>query len=547
MRIPDPYENKRIVSSPSKPVVSQNTGIISQAAGDLASELKQIADRRTEYQVAQARAALLTGQAQREEALATDRDYEDLPERYETDVREQLQSAAEQIKDRRARNAFIELEGEGRVQEGLSRARSRAFEVEADIGRNQTNESLNALNKAGINGPDPQDAIDTVDDILVGAVEAGYYDAEQAGNMGRAWRDQFAIDKIASMPPQRRLEALNQPWAENLPASTRARLLEQAEADQREVAAVMAVDDLIDRGLSRSEGRRELRKIEDVDLRKDAEGRFDYELRQREAEETDAQTDIIERRHMDIRSGKLRVSDLPRDEVEALTASQVSGLQSLEAGAFSAAVRTDRTALAQVYDLIDAGDMGVARRFVLENADRFSDGDFEQYLGKTASDNPNAIESIRSTNQMLGQIVTDAGITNKDKAAAAKGEIYAQVDAWQMGFQREQGREPSDAELQEKARELSTEFILTQSDWNPFTGARKGRLYEGLSINDVPDDHLNAVLSALGTGETVRIEQADVREIYGAVMSQFEAAGVSDPSPEEIRNGVEYMRQQNAD
>ena len=100
--------------------------------------------------------------------------------------------------------------------------------------------------------------------------------------------------------------------------SQRERLNDVIHGKSIEAEAVGIADGLIERGLTREQARDELRGIDNIELRKQAENRFDYEVAQRAREEADTQEAVLDEYHLSVRSGEVRVSDIPVAELSKL-------------------------------------------------------------------------------------------------------------------------------------------------------------------------------------------------------------------------------------
>jgi len=540
MRLPDSEDIQRLIPDGTAPVARASDVSVGSGLQALGRGLNQIADRRASFEVASARSAFLSSKVEQDNAFDNDADYATIPERYEIGVREARDLAAEGITNPRARALFLE-QTEPNIQAGIEAAQAKAFNIEADQGRAEINERLNQLNSAGLSG-DPMDALTTMEDLLAGGLEAGYYSAEDAGRLDRAWRDKFATNRVMMLEPSRRLEALEQPWAANLPAEMRIELMAAAREDARRETAVDTLDDMLARGLSMTEMDREIRAIDDLDLRREVEARRDYEVRQRTAREAETADAIYEEWGDRIRFGQASVLDIPREQRRALKQSHLDALQSLERSS-SGAIESDRGVIASFYELLGSGKVIEARDFVYDHAHELDHGDFKSFLAKTASAMGDGgrldIESARTLNQSINSVIDRAGIKDDD----AQGELLRKYDqSFFQPFQEQNGREPTDQERDEAVENLAREFRITRPGyWNDASGSA----YEIEELGFIPERHIQAVLAGFGSeGERAVVSEERLESTYTTAMAYFRLNGVHNPSDEDLSAMIRSMRGQ---
>lgn len=540
MKLPDNTSLQRVIpDGTSAPVRGANISLGGDTA-ELGAGLQQVTDRRAAFDSAKAKAAFLKAKTIQDNAFDQDRDYETIPERYEQTVREAMEESAKGIRSSRARAMFLE-ENDVLIQSGIERMQAKAFEVEKDEARSSVNEQLNDLNAVGLQG-DPFAAIETMQSLLSGGVEAGYYSAEDAGKVDRAWRDTFAANKVASMPADKRIEALSQPWAANLPPSVRMRLTDEAEADARRDRAVEIVDGYMAQGMDLGVMRREIRQIEDRKLREEVEARRDYEFRQREDAKVEDQDQVFEKYGMAVRTGEMRVSDIPRDALDFLDQAQIDALERIEVNKRkSVEIDTDRGVYAGFYELLSKEDFTGARKYLYNNADRVGD-DFDTLLSKAAKPNPdedpNAVNSARTLTQATAQALRNVGMSKPSEED--KGEILIAYDRRYKDYQRaNDGLEPDDAWRDQTLEELATRLRIDRPGW--FNDRTRSR-YEYEKIGTIPPQYSQAVVAAFG--DETRMEQADAEAYFGAAMAYLSEQGFNEPSDLAVTDMIKYLREQ---
>ena len=236
MRLPDSRNIQRVVPTAGGRIVTDDSTIqIGSAVRGVGAAMADESERRANFQISKARTAFLKAQADQDKQFEEDRDYEDMDTRYEEGLRKSLGEIGKGIKNERARTLFTE-QMEGQVLNGVERTRGRARGIERDVERANVSENLNILNETALNAADPSAAIAEVGNLLEGAVEAGYYTAQEAASIDRGWRDRQAATRISMMEPQAALDALEAPWAENLPTELRFDLTTKAEATLAQMA-----------------------------------------------------------------------------------------------------------------------------------------------------------------------------------------------------------------------------------------------------------------------------------------------------------------------
>ncbi len=544
MRIPDAKGVARSVPAAQTQVTrSDPYSEIGGALQGLGQELGREVDERASYQAAQARTAFIKERIEQDSAFEEDREYADLPDRYEQSIRQRLSKVSETIANPRARQLFVD-EQEVRIAEGRARQQSRAIEIERDTERANVSDSLNALNEAGLNAEDPREMLGEVGSLLESAVEAGYYTAEEAGRTERAWKDTFASNKISTMEPDLRLEALEQPWAENIPTMVREKLREEAIRDSRATRAIESSEQF----WSETDGDynaalKLAAKIKDADDRLAVEGRLTtMRTRQAQVEREQNQGNVTSAWEVLEQGGGLEdVDSGVWANLDPQTRIQMRSWISAQAraAASGASRATDLSAYNDVYSFLDTDDATSALSYLNANYDKFSESDYRSLRSKISGtfEDPGLIESSRSLTQSVGSAIDRAGL----KGDETKGELLLEYDRLQQDYQRENGEEPSDQWRDEAIEKLAAKFKITKSGWfNDKTSAA----YEVDEISLVPQRHTQAVLGAFGdVGDITKISEDKLGRSYSMAMAYFRMNGVNNPSDEAI---TEMIRAQQA-
>ena len=447
MKLPD-AQNIETAAPGAGPQATQVASIapVGGAITRIGEALVERADRRAAYQLSRAKTDFLRRKLQLENKFDGDRDWKTLPKRYEDGLREHLNSSAKMIDNEAARSAFIN-KLDLSVMQGVEAQKEFAFGIERDEAIANLNEDLIGLEEAGLVG-DHEQAISTASDYLAGMVEAGYMDAAKAGATERAWKDRFAANKINLMPARQRLEALEQPFGQNLPMAMRETIRKDAEAELVEEEAIEFVDGLMD--LSPSQARTQLRGIQDKELRLEAEQRYKREWAFQKQVEQDADDQLFDQYAMPVVMGEMKVDEIPRSILEGMGPQMVRQLQSWEVG--EGKTETYPEFYFEFNEAMSGGDVRGARQLVRDyyEVGQISRADLEQYLRLSTEDEAGEIpaaKSIFSTQQQINRAATQAGLEDKEDI----GTLMGSMNEWEMQFQEREQREPTDRERQEES------------------------------------------------------------------------------------------------
>ena len=551
MRLPDSEDIQRLIPDGTAPVARAGDVSVGSGLQALGGGLNQIADRRASFEVASARSDFLARKVEQDNAYDQDTDFATIPDRYETGVREARDRAAETITNPRARALFME-QTEPSIQAGVEQAQARAFQIEADQGRAKINEQLNALNSAGLSG-DPMQALTTMEDLLAGGLEAGYYSAEDAGRLDRAWRDKFATNRVMMLEPSKRLEALQQPWAANLPAEVRIELVDAAREDARRETAVDTLDDMLARGLSMTEMDREIRAIDDLDLRREVEARRDYELDQRTAREAETADVIYEEWGDKIRFGQATVLDIPRDQRRTLTQSHLNALEKLEDAARGAGERDELAAFvaySEVSSLIEQNKPDEALSLLMESVDKVAPAQLRTLRDRIGSIREEGgeleLDVLRGRTQIIDHGLRSAGLAGSDGRIdpVMRSAIDAELDRRARTYQRVNGVDSVPEEwVETTAEELTREIVLSRDniDWWPGDNTRVvPRGAPAFRGEAIPPKHQAAVVA--GFPGVKELSEFDAETYYAAAIQSLADRGYADPTPGQVTMVIQILR-----
>jgi len=462
MRIPTSVNLNRRIPNGATGVDTSNSDL---GLGQVAGLVNNIHERRTAYASANAQATFLKAKLEHDNGFDQDEDYGTIEDRYTQGLTGALEDAALGINDRRARAEFVRS-NQLRLEEGRHRIKKLAYGKERDSNRASIDEQLEGLRDVGVNG-NIEDAYQAGSDILDNAAGLGYYSQEEAGDVRRAFRDKLAVSRLESLSADEQLSALKEPWAKNIAASTRNKLINAARKDARQSRSIDLVDNFFDRDLDETQALKEIRKIKNDELRLDVERRYENQLGRQKSARQERETELSQENFLAVRRGELSVDDIGRDTLEEMTPAQINTLYAAEKEAAKGSKpETSRQAFAAFYEHMGKGEVFLARQYVLDNANLFDDGDYESLIRASSTkiatdDGPNHAESVLSVQKelelRLGQL--KIGTT---RAKELKGEVLLAYDRWNKDYQTQNGKEPTDIERSERMNQL-----LTKETYNP--------------------------------------------------------------------------------
>ena len=518
-----------------KQVVVEDTRYAGGVAAALSKGLGAELDRRTKLEVAKAEASFLTQKAHYDNAYDDDEDYGTIPDRYNEDIRKSLEESTAGITDPRVREQFT-LSVSPRVAEGEERIRDLARTKEVDYETAAMNEGLRGIRESGVLGS-AIDATNAARDYINAAVENDIISATDGDQTFTAWQQDMLVGKLEMMDPSDRLDAIEEPWAADLPSDLKIRLYRGAKKETDEDTAIITVDGWMAEGIDPITAQGRYADITDLDVRKEVERRFTNEWTREINAQSQAKVDIINEYFPKIRSGEMLVADLPPGVMDALGQEG----QTLFAAENQAATTTPKISNPEVqwhlYQLqADPNTPGVVlEQYFRENAHELSDADFKLWANAAARALTPEDKSTLTYIQYVDAQIREAwpNLTDRTRGARAAG-FRLQAEDWRNNFIRPideggMGREPTTEERNRHLDSLFTEMPTKLGFWSgaPKAPVRWGQMtsdQRAQSINIVRQTEpnvFNYVLDMLGqTEETMNPSQ--FVEMYQEVYSEEE-------------------------
>lgn len=449
IEIPDVAKLQRASPSGQARVATIDTRGAGAGLATVGRAFGDYAERRTKVDIAEARADFLTKKAELDGSMDEDTDYSTLTNRYTTALEQTANDAAARISDPAAREMFIQnirptLEQSHQQVKNVAWNKEKAAKLDEFTRRSQQ------LREAGLKG-DLVSATGAQEELINSYVDAGYIPVEKRSQLLQAARVDMATGKLRMMDPRDRMEALKQPWAQNLPSDTRAQLMRESEAAARIEKAQTAVDGYFARHLSPAEARAQIAKDfkNDPEGRAAAESRFDYMNAAYQRDEVQVRSDLKDKWFDDVASGQTTwqaiMKDHP-DEWDAMGADVQSTLMSAQRQSVSSTKVPFNLAvhdhLTQLKASLDRGVPGAAlaiRKYFIAHAAEMST---EQQ--KTWSDiSIDGVMGPRATTG-LSDVQAIAARLPETADANKRRQLLGYMGEWRSRFIEQNGRNPTD-------------------------------------------------------------------------------------------------------
>jgi len=419
---------------------------------------------RDRFQMSTADADALVSETEIDNALDDDNDYETMAERYVTERQNKIGEIAVGIKNESLRNEFVNKH-RVRIAAGRERAIDMAFVKEADHERAGISTRMNLLRESGMSG-DLLAAQDQVDEMLAAAKEAGYYDAEGVVAMSEKWRTDAALGKLKMMPAEKRVEALKQDWAMNLPSDKRIELRREAEDETRADKAVAVVDKYLVNEYDETKARTEMAKISNPDMRKEVERRFDYAYGKKITADLEREKQAQDTIFEPVRSGDISI-DTSREQnpdewaIISDNPAMVDSMYRAEAAAFKPQRTMSDPSVINKLQIAKANkDWKEVTRVYNANADKLTAGHRDTWGALSAEGAaPIEVESVFSGEDY---IMSKLEGVDKEKDDNLKSRMEQSWGKWHKEFQRKHdGRLPTDTE---REQQIDRQFMERDTD-----------------------------------------------------------------------------------
>lgn len=446
-------------------VSTASTAAVGTGVDKLASVLGQIGDsnqqRKTNYEISQARTEFLKAKAREDNAYSDDEEYETMGERYSNNMNTELENAAGFITNVRARREFMN-ESSVQLAQGHERIKLHAKRVETDYQRGYILEAMDGIRNAALTG-DTMATMFAADGLVDSAIDMDYMSAEEGADIKMKWRNDVAVSKLEMMAPEDRIEALKEDWAQNIHADIRHKITEEAKVEEVDDSARENVASYAD--MSDSEAYAAIDGIENTDEYDETLRRFENQ-KAREGRQDARRQDELHRAYFnEVRLSGMSIDDIPPEELDAMDPAIVKSLKTAEA---NWAAGLDPTTPRLVVDTLNSlyrggsGEPMRVRAYFQDVAHLMSRADYESW-SKTTTD---SFEDMESDPIFTGtQMITDKlrEVTGTDDINDSSLSKYRQ-DLQQYVFDYRRDNEGKDPSGQEQSDFINKSMLVIPTD-----------------------------------------------------------------------------------
>jgi len=422
------------------PIASVDVSSVGRGTAAIGRALEERQSKKNRYEASKANTNFLESYTHEINSYDERDDYQNFDQDFRNNAEQQLNESAALISDTQARDEFVR-NGRLKIAQGAERIRDMAFSKEKDVERSTVLEDLNRMKEVGVMSDDMEDIVLNVNDRLDTAVELGYYSNEEKVKVLQGWKENVAVSRIEMMPPEQRIEALEQPWAENIPIRVRAKIKQNAEENLIVNKSIDISDEYIDKDLTRVEALEQMSQIEDDDLRKAVENRFDYQFNSVRQAKSQQQQQIYETYAEDVMTGAKSVDSIPRDEWDQMDFKVKQNLYKLQADSVRPISNSDPDALIDLSLMKAKNDYEGIVQYIREESHRLKPSDRVKYA-QIAIDGsmPIEVDDGLTDVQIVQGKLTEADITDKN----AKSLLLNQIGDWRRNFITRYNKAPDD-------------------------------------------------------------------------------------------------------
>lgn len=453
-KIPDIRQIQRAVPSGSYSTARRTSVDVSAGYRGASTILAQIAERKTNNQLAKADMRMSIALAEEINAFNDDPDYTTFNSRYTGSVNTRLGEIAATIQDGTARNVFVQ-QYKVRIAAGSEKVNIKARGKWSEDERGQLITDMEATRNSVIESGDIVIGSQQINARIDAGVQSGYLDADIAAKMKIQSRQDLAVGRLKFLTPEQRVKALKQPWAKFLPSDTRADLKRKADDDLRSTKAQATVDDMT--GIPREDGRLKISKIRNAQLREETERRWDYIKGREEKEELEVRSKLSDKWFSDIALGDKTIDDIREsgewDDMGARLQATMINAQASSSNKNKVPFNIEIEDELNV--LYTNKKFTQVREMFLENASTMSPEQTKRWSSvSTEGVAPIEVKGLFSATSTLKSKTPRYTPERRYKLQEALGEWYEQ-------FQELNNRLPNDKEVNDKTDDLIMEFDTT--------------------------------------------------------------------------------------
>ena len=492
--IPNVAELPRRIPTGDQPVATvRNAGAIGDAVADLGSsgvraaqDIKDYQDRRTARETSSATTGLALDVFELGNSYDQSEDYLGMVGDYDEKAANVLSKYADGIGDPRAKARFLEL-GNLRIAEKREEIKDKAFLVEKDFMRAETQEHLNRLREMVILG-EGEEAIDLAEAQLASDAQMNYITEQERVTFLETFKQDSAKAWIETQPPEKRVDLLNSSMADHLPSDYRAIALREAEQAALATKADDIVQQYMDDGISRADMIAKSDAIKDVKLQDEVKRRYNNSLSDLGAAEVERQSELFSEYYFPVLNGEMAVDEISREDIDAMSPAQQNSLIVAEGQTHGRTPKvSDWRVIDQLHVLNETQQWTELRKFYIANVNSLNASDRNTWSQRSVDGvAPEEFESLLTTQQTARVKIQSAGIQGK-QAEEAESRVTSKLADWNRRIYSQTGKTPTDQMIEEKIDNLLLEVV---TDYGRVYDS-KDRVYE-MSASEVRDAVLEA-------------------------------------------------------
>jgi hypothetical protein len=494
------------------------SGALSDVAGVV--QKKQLSDRQSALDDAELEMAIALEKEGR--AYDQDADYATIRDRSSKNMQDFLGKASSRITNAEDRQRFTDRQ-RLYIERTNTQLGKIAFAKERDDWRGRIDTQLSEARDGAMLGDMGQFSA-LAKRRLDSAVEKGYYGREEADAMYRTWQSEAATGRLETMPPEQRIEALKQPWADNLPPDTRIKYQRRAEEELLVGKAQSTVDQLMaEPEMTLDDGMAVIEKgVKDPAERAATESRFKTEWATQEAAKQDQVIKTANEFDLMVDAGQ-SIEDIAKSNREAWEALGPTGRQNLR-GRFAEKTRprasSDPYALEQVIKLSASGDYRGVQLFLANNGSLLSNSDREQY--STAAESGLAPEGVTDSQAV------DALLPGS-RYRETRPKLLPMISNWRNQYIQSQGIKPTPDQRDAELRRMIMDYDRDPEAW----------IFDGTDeIYNLDKSEQDA---ALATVHLNQLREGDP-ENYEATTRYLESQGMGDTNRFEFESAYQSQK-----
>lgn len=411
-------------------------------------KIEEVQNRQAGFDAAKAEADFITKKTQLDASFENDPDYATIPQRYAQGLKEIQDEIGNGLSNSRARGMF-DLESQRHTATGVARIQGVAAVKEKDFERGALDQRGLNLRDIAVQG-DMDGAVASYEKLLQGAFNTGVIGAEELVKR----RDTFKLDtakgRLMFLPPEARIEALSQPWANNLPPDVHADLMRQAESQNITSTAQIAAEGFIKKGLGPGAANVAIDAMPDPKMRAETRTQYDQLRARQHSARVQNESDLLDKYGARIAMGEIQISDIPRGDQLALGSSLQSLIAMQKNGVETQspyARYSEPTVIDNLNRLLSTRDFVNLRGYFNQHRAALTSTDYANWSKVSMTGEvPPEVHGMLNAQQTLVAKMVDAGVDPMGSGKKKVETLNNQLNEWMKLQQQLTGKMPTDIE-----------------------------------------------------------------------------------------------------